>query len=165
MIKAEMAATIQRMGDRAEYIKISGNGPNALDFHIAYYIGRIAAKEPGVCFHIISKDAGFDPLINHLKSKKILAFRSLDVMEIAVLKTPPATAVEKPAEDQMSRVIADLKRRSKARPKTVKTLANTINSVFQNKLQEREVTALVAQLVAKGVVKCQDGKVSYVFPK
>ena len=32
----DMASAIQRMGDKAEYIKISGNGPNALDFHIAY---------------------------------------------------------------------------------------------------------------------------------
>jgi hypothetical protein len=27
------------MGDRAEYVKIAGKGPNALDFHIAFYSG------------------------------------------------------------------------------------------------------------------------------
>jgi hypothetical protein len=37
-----LVTAIQRMGERAEYIKIAGVGPNALDFHIAYYIGRIA---------------------------------------------------------------------------------------------------------------------------
>ena len=31
----EIAASLQRLGPRAEYIKISGNGSNALDFHIA----------------------------------------------------------------------------------------------------------------------------------
>lgn len=32
----EIAATLQKLGPRAEYVKISGVGPNALDFHIAY---------------------------------------------------------------------------------------------------------------------------------
>src|SRR5687767_2649597 len=67
----DLVTAIQRMGDRAEYIKISGVGPNALDFHIAYYIGRIASQEPDAFFHIISKDTGFDPLIQHLKDNKI----------------------------------------------------------------------------------------------
>ena len=35
----EVAASLQKLGARAEYIKISGNGSNALDFHIAYYVG------------------------------------------------------------------------------------------------------------------------------
>ena len=34
----EIASVLQLMGERAEYIKISGNGPNALDFHIAYML-------------------------------------------------------------------------------------------------------------------------------
>src|SRR6185503_11601280 len=63
----ELAASLQQLGDRAQYIKISGNGPNALDFHIAYYIGRLAATDPAAYFHIISKDEGFDLLIQHLK--------------------------------------------------------------------------------------------------
>ena len=31
----EVASVLQRMGERASYIKIAGNGSNALDFHIA----------------------------------------------------------------------------------------------------------------------------------
>lgn len=34
---------------------------------IAYYIGRLAADEPGAAFNIISKDKGFDPLVRHLR--------------------------------------------------------------------------------------------------
>ncbi|MGC3979783.1 MAG: PIN domain-containing protein [Steroidobacteraceae bacterium] len=45
-VKLGTAEALQKMGGRAEYIRISGNGPNALDFHIAYYIGKIAAQEP-----------------------------------------------------------------------------------------------------------------------
>ena len=62
-IAFDKAAALQRMGTNAEYVQLSGSGPNALDFHIAYYLGCLAAKEPGAYFHIISKDTGFDPLI------------------------------------------------------------------------------------------------------
>src|SRR5690606_41861527 len=63
------------MGSRAEYVKIASNGSNALDFHIAFYIGQLATKEPESYFHIVSKDTGFDPLIQHLKGKKIQVSR------------------------------------------------------------------------------------------
>ena len=71
----DLVTATQQMGNRAEYIKIAGVGPNALDFHIAYYIGRLAAHEPEAFFHIISKDTGFDPLIQHLKDNKIFCGR------------------------------------------------------------------------------------------
>ena len=39
---------MQRLGPaRAEYVEISGNGPNALDFHIAYYIALTGAYRHG----------------------------------------------------------------------------------------------------------------------
>ena len=74
-VSFELATAMQSLGDNAEYIKIDGNGPNALDFHIAFYIGQIAATDKNSFFHIISKDKGFDPLIKHLKAKKILVLR------------------------------------------------------------------------------------------
>src|SRR3546814_10787787 len=77
-LPSDLVAGMQALGSRAEYIRISGNGPNALDFHIAYYIGKIASEEPKAFFHIISKDTGFDPLIAHLKSNKIFSCRSAD---------------------------------------------------------------------------------------
>ena len=40
-IPFEMARALQALD--TEYIQIDGNGRNALDFHIAYYIGRLAA--------------------------------------------------------------------------------------------------------------------------
>ena len=39
----EIAAALQKLVPRAEYVKIAGNGTNALDFHIAFHIGRLAA--------------------------------------------------------------------------------------------------------------------------
>jgi hypothetical protein len=50
----DLASAMQALGEKASYIKISGNGPNALDFHIAYYVGEISQKDPDAYFHIIS---------------------------------------------------------------------------------------------------------------
>ena len=37
----EVAEAMQRLGARAQYVKIAGNGSNALDFHIAFYVGEV----------------------------------------------------------------------------------------------------------------------------
>lgn len=153
----EVASALQQMGDRAEYIKITGNGSNALDFHVAFYIGVLAGIEPGAYFHIVSKDTGFDPLIQHLKAKNILAYRSKDVSEIPIVKA----ACSKSPTDRLDVVISDLKRRGSSRPRKVKTLGSTISSIFQKQISEQEVASLIASLQKQGVVIVTDTKVSY----
>jgi hypothetical protein len=94
----EMAAALQPMGSDAAYVKISGNGKNALDFHIAFWIGQLSARYPSAAFHIISKDNGFDPLIAHLKERGISAARRSSISEIPQLKAPaPSKKAPKPA--------------------------------------------------------------------
>lgn len=156
----EVASVLQQMGERAEYIKISGNGSNALDFHIAYYIGLLASKEPEAYFHIVSKDTGFDPLINHLKGKKILACRSKDVTDIPIVK---ASNSKSPSE-KIAVIIADLKRRGAAKPRAVKTLTSTISSMFQKQLSDEELHALLLELQTKGIVSIAGTKVTYELP-
>jgi len=60
-----------------ELIRVTTMGSNNLDFHIAFHIGRFhEIADENTVFHIISNDAGFNGLINHLKkigrkSKKV----------------------------------------------------------------------------------------------
>jgi hypothetical protein len=93
-IPFELASALQALGANAEYVKIGGKGPNALDFHIAFYIGQLAERDPNAYFHIISKDTGFDPLIKHLKERKIFAQRERDLAEIPLLRISNATSVD-----------------------------------------------------------------------
>ena len=76
-----MANALQPFGTAAEYIFINGNGKNAADFHIAYYIGQIAASVPEATLHVISKDTGFDILLKHLQEKGIRCRRSISIAE------------------------------------------------------------------------------------
>ena len=78
----KLAAALQELGKNGRYIKISGNGKNALDFHIAYYIGKLSQQDSKASFYIISKDCGFDPLVEYLKSKKIKVQREKELRKI-----------------------------------------------------------------------------------
>ena len=159
-VSFEVASALQQLGDRAQYIKISGNGSNALDFHIAFYIGELASRHPNAFFHIVSKDTGFDPLIQHLKTRKILAGRSKSVVDIPIVK---AASSKSPLE-RIEIIVADLKRRGSAKPRTVKTLSSTIQAIFQKQLSDEEVTGLVNGLNKKGIVKISGTKVAYSLP-
>lgn len=160
-VSFEVASALQQLGDRAQYIKISGNGSNALDFHIAFYIGELASRHPNAFFHIVSKDTGFDPLIQHLKTRKILAGRSKSVVDIPIVKA----ASSKSPSERIEIIVADLKRRGSAKPRTVKTLSSTIQAIFQKQLSDEDVTGLVNGLNKKGIVRISGTKVAYSLPE
>ena len=160
-VSFDQASAMQSMGKDAKYIKIAGNGPNALDFHIAYYIGELSAQDPTAKFNIISKDTGFDPLIKHLNEKKIRVQRLRDLAEIPVLKT----ASESTTGEKIDAIVKNLAGRGLSRPRKEKTLANTINALFTKKLNEKELRAVMQQLIQKGYIVIDEGKVTYKLPK
>lgn len=153
----EIVASMQKLGERAEYVKMAGNGANALDFHIAYYIGVLSAADPSAYFHIVSKDTGFDPLIQHLKSKKIWAGRVNAIPDIPALKIANC----KSAEERVQIVSGKLTHPNGTKPRTLKTLRSWIASQFQKLLSEQEITAVVTGLVKVRVISVDDTKVVY----
>ncbi len=98
----DTVAAVQQLD--AEYIQISGNGYNALDFHIAYYIGALAKDQPSARFTIISKDAGFDPLIAHLKAKKIRVSRFCGVRDMPQFKPRDQSLPPDPIQSVLKRL-------------------------------------------------------------
>lgn len=88
--KVPLALTraLQPFGADVEYLTITGTGPNAVDFHIAFYIGRLAMTHPGARFTIVSRDTGFDPLVRHM-----VATLSIPCRRVAALPAAPATTV------------------------------------------------------------------------
>lgn len=154
----DLVSALQRMGERAQYVKMSGSGPNALDFHIAFYIGELAAQDPTAFFHIISKDTGFDPLIRHLKSRHVFAVRSASIEEMPQIKVSP----KKAAQDR-ARVFVDLLRQPKStKPRTDVSLRRHISTFFhKQQLGADEVDAVVAAMIGAGHITIEDGRVSY----
>lgn len=156
----DLADSMQLLGRSARYIKISGNGQNALDFHIAYYVGELAGKDPDAHFHIISKDRGFDPLIKHLKSRKIRIQREKDLAEIPILRVSNTTS----SDEKIAAIVKNLGGRGQARPRKVKTLENTINTLFTKKLDKKELSSLIKELQKRKLIVVNQSNVSYKLP-
>jgi hypothetical protein len=156
----DLACALQALGNNAEYIKIGGNGPNALDFHIAFYVGQLAEKDPNAYFHIISKDAGFDPLIKHLKERKIFAQRERDLTEIPLLRISNATS----AEEKLGAIVKSLAARGHSRPRKVKTLTNTINALFSKTLEDTELMDLIEEMKKRSLIVVENECVNYRPP-
>ncbi len=109
----ELVQALQPFGRDAEYIQIQGSGPDAVDFHIAFYIGRLAAAHPGAAFTIISKDKGFDPLVKHL------ATLGIGCKRLAEIPGTASASVAAPAKPKASPPAA-------AKAKVAKTLIVTV---------------------------------------
>ena len=160
-IPFEIANALQDFGKEAKYIKISGNGPNSLDFHIAFYVGQLSLQDKEGYFHIVSKDTGFDPLVKHLKSKKIKVNRVNNLAEIPILRISNTTD----NDEKINAIVKNLAGRGQSRPRKIKTLSNTINSLFAKKLEENELMDVINSLKAKKFITVSQDNVSYRFPK
>ena len=68
-VSFEFSESMQKLGSHAEYVRIARSGPNAVDMHIAYYVGRLIEKEPHSKVYVISRDTDFDPLMEYLQDK------------------------------------------------------------------------------------------------
>lgn len=156
-ISFELAAAMRSLGNNAQYLQIEGIGPNALDFHIAYYIGDISAKDENCYFHIISKDTGFDPLIQHLKNKNIYAQRVKDICDISLLKYYHVKSIP----EQLSLIVDFLQSRGSMKPKTLKGLSNSVHSLFMKRLSEEELTKIIDQLTIQKLIIIEGQKVTY----
>lgn len=155
-----------------------------MDFHIAYYLGQLANADPTGFYHIISRDKGFDPLLKHLKSKGIFALRSASIEEMPCFKSPgeappkpldprpnpkpPATSkatAPAAADPVVKAVVADLIARKTSKPKTTKTLLNTVHSKVGKATPIKEIEKIYATLCKKGYVKENGKNVSYSLPQ
>ena len=159
-VPRHVAVAMQALGDRAQYVEIDGNGPNALDFHIAYYIGELAAADPSGHFHIISKDRGFDPLIRHLKGKKIEVRRESDLAEIPNLRIPKKAK----KDDKIDAIVKNLVNRGQSRPRKIKTLQNVIKNLVAENLDEAGLAALVDELQKRKLIAVNKGNIKYTLP-
>ena len=179
-LPVEFVLAMQELGDRADYIVLETPGSNALDFHIAYYLGVLAANDPAGFFHIISKDTGFDPLIQHLKSMKIFSVRSASIEEMPCfsevvsvatdIKDAAGNAKLKPSplrisiDELIKAAVDDLIKRKASKPRTPKTLRSTIHAKCGKGLPDADIDAVYGAIVKRGYVKINGEKVTYALP-
>lgn len=168
-VPREFLKAALRLGERFVDIDIEGQGKNALDFHVAYYLGEYLTRSPGLECAILSRDKGFDVLVRHLAGR---GFKVRHVGSLAECFPPPpaerpparrATRARAPAPD--SALAKALKRlaglAAGKRPQRRRGLVAELHSHLAKKLTEAEVEALVDQLAAAGKLTDTDGRITY----
>jgi hypothetical protein len=149
----ELVVQAQPLGTRLKWIKISGQGPNALDFHIAFYLGQELTIDPTSECAILSRDTGFDPLVRHLQT---LGRTCRRVSSLKDAFPEPERAAD---ADHFNRLLALLKK-EKARPSKSKGLAGKVKSWFP-RLTENERLDLVQRLFKESRVHESEKSLTY----
>ena len=81
---------LQPLGANVKYVRSDRQSKNALDFHIAFYLGRLVQQHLGdelperssVRFVVITKDRDFDALLSHLQSLGYQATTAASIQEV-----------------------------------------------------------------------------------
>lgn len=166
-IPFELAAQMQRLGGRASYVKVSGCAKDALDFHLAYYLGQLTKDEPNAYFQIISKDTGFDPLIAHLAESGIAVRRFIDIINIPALKEPAKSSdfgcLEQLAPGNKTLIAWVSSLPEKSRPKTLGAMRNHIAAHWGGgDMSSQTATNIINRLVAAKSIRLSGQNVEYL---
>jgi hypothetical protein len=171
-IPFELVSSAQRLGERLDWIRVEGSGPNALDFHIAYYLGARVARNPADEYFVLSRDKGFDPLIRHLVKGKTTCKRITSVSEIdsgrkskeePVRKTKADAPVRsRETDDDYGRVVKNLRKIDKNRkPRNQKTLRQHLKSMMGKPVDEDRMDQIMDRLFAEGMIAEENGRIQY----
>ena len=119
------ARVVRRQSDASEDC---ATGKNALDFHLSFYMGYIAARHPDARFVVVSNDKGYAPMLEHAAelgfsarqvgfgngsvvvataaSKSRPVKKSAPVRKAAAKKVPPKPAARKAGVSKPSTAVA-----------------------------------------------------------
>lgn len=76
--EAEFVEALLALGEVAKVVRCEKSGANALDMHIAFELGRLAAAAPAGAapqFVVVSKDTDYEPLLQYLRKLGFAARR------------------------------------------------------------------------------------------
>ena len=156
-IPIEVVQEAQKLGKAVEWVRIDGNGPNALDFHIAYYLGKLSQMNGKLEFIILSKDKGFDPLIRHVNHHNIACRRINSLLELS--KTQQVFPLN---DNCMTAVLENLSKIAKnKRPRTRKTLKQHIKSLLRNKMSDQGIDKILDSLFVQKKLSEENNKLKY----
>jgi hypothetical protein len=115
---AEMVVAWQPLGDRVRFIQSSRSGKNALDFHIAFYLGQVHREDTGsgraARYVVVSKDGGFDALFDHMRSLGCAVGKATTILEALDV----AEALLQPGQARLQERIENSATPSKTQPRS-----------------------------------------------
>lgn len=177
------AALVEKLFEHAvsvQLARLTSIGRNALDFAVAYYLGRAVANDPTGYFHIVSGDTGFDPLIAYLRGKHVdvsrhdsfatLPFagptrRSTPITRTTAEKVKSRSKPKAPPpilDERAIRVLEHLRKPSTTRPKNKKRLVSYLVAYLGHKITEAQALNILENLRRAGILAIDEkGAVTY----
>ena len=158
-VPIDLIMKTQPLGSGVEWVQVSGNGRNALDFFIAYFLGRDALADSSKTFIIYSKDAGYDPLIAYLKHKGLKARRIVSFQELGQNKQIKMDEVGiKKVKDCLRKVAAN------SRPKKKASFTGFVTATL-NGMPKSEIESMIENMFIKKIVYEENGLIKYNLDK
>lgn len=122
---------VERLLEHAQAVKLVRSpkaGKNALDFVLVYHVGQAVLADPKGYFHIMSKDTGFDALVDFLTVQRVKVKRHDDWSTLHFTSSPkPAAQVATGSKPGLSvaaeKLLENLRKSPRNRPKKLKTLS------------------------------------------
>lgn len=158
-----------KLGERFRPIDIEGHGANALDFHIAFYLGEFLAADRDADCIILSKDKGFDPLVKHLRGRGFQIRRAASMSEAFPAAVPsgsdtpsaPAKTKAEHATPWVSALAWLNAMQARTRPRKRKGLIAHLHNHFGKKIPEPELQQLVDRMIAEKKLSEVNGALAY----
>lgn len=187
MLPVALMKSLLRFGDRVHLVHVQKTGKNALDFYLSYYLGQITATDPNAQIGILSRDGGYDILVEHIlesqQAQSIVRLANIDeVQHEKITAAPPAPliaanqqpeTVPKPQQSlapYFQAALTALRRPNAFRPSRLHNLQQNLYKhilcdLLTDKTDEERMTIVVAitnKLKAQNLISVDEqGIVSY----
>ena len=187
MLPVSLVKSLLRFGERAHLVQLQKTGKNALDFYLSYYLGQITAADPEAQIGILSRDGGYDVLVEHIlenrQAKGIVRLANIDeVQHQKITAAPPPALLENSPQPEtepkpqqslapyFQAALAALRRPDAFRPSRLHNLQKNLrkhilSDLFQDKADEEcETTtnAVINKLKAQNFISIDEQEaVSY----
>lgn len=133
----EIAQRFASYGDDVTAVPISKTGKNALDFHLSFYMGYIASKNPASVMVVVANDKGYEPMLEHARAmgfavrrlahgKAKAAAKKTAAKKAPAKKVAAKKPVAQPAAVKQAPVKKTTAKKAAATPAAKKTLAKKV---------------------------------------
>jgi hypothetical protein len=161
-IPTNLVQKTQPFGNSIEWLQIKSNRKkNALDFFIVYFLGNYISTKKNKEYIIYSKDKGYDPLIEYLKTQNI------NVKRIETFKQLGGKIFEneqKVLDEGLNENILERKEKlsniePNKRPIRKESLGNYIKNVI--KKSNEEIEEIIKKMFIQKIIYEENGHIKY----
>ena len=152
----EVEKRFASFGTGATAVPISKTGKNALDFHLSFYMGYIASRNPDSKMVVVANDKGYEPMLEHAKAMGFVVRRQPH----GEVKPPAKKAVAKKAPAKKAPAKKVPAKKAVAKPAAAKQPAAkkvAANAVLAKKAAPVKKSAPARKVVAKAPAPAAKG--------